>query len=109
MIGTHRLHKPMRTCLDRLIAQPRLEGPRVRDEYEFIANRLEQCRHEGIISNDAFLDSGVIQGALEMIANHIDMGVPQKEAQLLIRQQISRAEKLEEKHPGLDKAVESGR
>ena len=99
----------MRTCLDRLIAQPRMTGPAVRDESEYAASRLEQCRLDGIISNDAFLDAGVIQGALEMIANHIDVGVPQKEAQDLIRQQIGRAEKLEEKHPGLDNAVESGR
>lgn len=99
----------MRTCLDRLIAQPRMTGPAVRDEFEYVSSRLEYCRLEGIISNDAFLDAGIIQGALEMIANHIDLGVPQKEVQDLIRQQIGRAEKLEDKHPGLDNAVESGR
>jgi len=99
----------MRTCLDRLTAQPRMNGPAVRDESEYVASRLEQCRHDGTISNDAFLDAGVIQGALEMIANHIDMGVPQKEVLDLISQQIGRAERLEEKHPGLDNAVESGR
>jgi hypothetical protein len=86
-----------------------MNGPAVRDESEFVSSRLEQCRHDGIISNDAFLDAGVIQGALGMIANHIDMGVPQEEVQELIRQQIDRAERLEEKHPGLDNAVESGR
>ncbi|MGY8746090.1 MAG: hypothetical protein ACKVG2_06005 [Candidatus Poseidoniales archaeon] len=99
----------MRTCLDRLIAQPRMNGPAVRDESEYVTSRLEQCRHDKIISNDAFLDAGVIQGALEMIANHIDMGVSLEEVQDLIRQQIGRAERLEEKHPGLDNAVESGR
>jgi len=99
----------MRTCLDRLIELPRMNGPAVRDESEFVSSRLEQCRHDGIISNDAFLDAGVIQGALGMIANHIDMGVPKKEVRELIRQQIDRAERLEEKHPGLDNAVESGR
>ena len=99
----------MRTCLDRLIAQPSMNGPAVRDESEYVSSRLEQCRHDRIISNDAFLDAGVIQGALEMIANHIDMGVPLEEVQDLIRQQIGRAERLEEKHPGLDNAVESGR
>ena len=99
----------MRTCLDRLIAQPRMNGSAVRDESEYVTSRLEQCRHDKIISNDAFLDAGVIQGALEMIANHIDMGVSLEEVQDLIRQQIGRAERLEEKHPGLDNAVESGR
>jgi|TARA_B110000914_G_scaffold137295_1_gene120085 hypothetical protein len=86
-----------------------MNGPAVRDESEYVTSRLEQCRHDKIISNDAFLDAGVIQGALEMIANHIDMGVSLEEVQDLIRQQIGRAERLEEKHPGLDNAVESGR
>ena len=99
----------MRTCLDRLIAQPHLDAPRVRDEFEFITNRLEQCLHDGNISNEAFLDAGAIQGALKMIANHIDMGVSQMEISELIREQFSRAEGLEEKHPGLDNAVEEGR
>ena len=99
----------MRTCLDRLIAQPHLDAPLVRNEFEFITNRLEQCLQDGDISNQAFLDAGVIQGALEMIANHIDMGVSQKEVSELIREQFSRAERLEEKHPGLDNAVEEGR
>lgn len=99
----------MRTCLDRLIAQAHLDAPWVRNEFEFITNRLEQCLHNGDISNEAFLDAGVIQGALEMIANHIEMGVSQMEISELIREQFSRAEKLEEKHPGLDNAVEEGR
>jgi len=99
----------MRTCLDLLIAQPHVDGPRVKTESEFVATRLEICRHEGIITNDAFLDAGAIQGALEMIANHIEMGVPQTEIHDLIRQQVDRAERLEQKHPGLDNAVEAGR
>ena len=99
----------MRTCLDRLIAQPHIDGPRVRDESEYVTSRLEQCRHDKIITNDAFLDAGVIQGALEMIANHIEMGISQKEIHELILQQIKRAQRIEEKHPGLDAALESGR
>ena len=96
----------MRTCLDRLIEQPRMNGPAVRDESEYVSSRLEQCRHDGIISNDAFLDAGVIQGALEMIANHLDMGVDATEVKELLNQQLSRAKRLEEKHNGLDSAIE---
>lgn len=99
----------MRTCLDRLIAEPHLDAPHVRGESEYVVSRLEQCLHDDLITNDAFLDAGAIQGALEMIANHIDMGVPQKEVQDLLHQQVGRADRLEEKHPGLDKAVEGGR
>ena len=44
----------MRTCIDRLIAQPRLGGQLVRQESEFIANRLDILRHDGTISNDGY-------------------------------------------------------
>ena len=99
----------MRTCIDRLIAQPRLGGQIVRNESEFIANRLDILRHEGTISNDAYLDSGAIQGALEYLANLVDIGVSQSELQDLLRDQLARATRLEEAHPGLDAAIEMGR
>ena len=99
----------MRTCLDRLISQSELNSKIVREEVEFVTSRLEQCRHDGKISNEAFLDAGVIQGALEMIANHIEMGVPNNEVVDLIQQQLGRADRLEIKHPGLNEAVEEGR
>ena len=99
----------MRTCIDRLIAQPHVDGPKLRAESEFISNRLEICRLSEEISNDAYLDAGIIQGALEMVANHVEMGVPQTEIHDLLVQQLSRADKLEEKHPGLDRAIEKGR
>ena len=99
----------MRTCIDRLIAQPHVDGPKLRAETEFISTRLEICRLSEEISNDAYLDAGIIQGALEMVANHVEMGVPQTEIHDLLVQQLSRADKLEEKHPGLDSAIEKGR
>lgn len=99
----------MRTCIDRLIAQPHVDGPRVKSESEFITSRLEVCRLNGEITNDAYLDAGAIQGALEMVANHIEMGVSQREIHDLLVQQINRANRLEEKHPGLDNAIEKGR
>ena len=74
-----------------------------------MAQRLEVCRLGGKISNDAFLDAGAIQGALDMIANHVDMGVAQTEIHQLLLQQLDRATRLEEKHPGLDAAIEEGR
>ena len=99
----------MRTCIDRLIARPHVDGPILRAESEFISNRLEICRLSEEISNDAYLDAGIIQGALEMVANHVEMGVPQTEIHDLLVQQLSRADKLEEIHPGLDSAIEKGR
>ncbi|MBT60661.1 MAG: hypothetical protein CMA63_03805 [Euryarchaeota archaeon] len=99
----------MRTCVDNLIALSHVDGPRIRNEVEFLANRLEILRQKRKISNDAYLDAGAIQGAFDMIGNLVEMGVPQNEIFSELKQQLSRACKLEEKHPGLDKAIEDGR
>ena len=37
----------MRTCLDRLIAEPHVAGPRLKSESEYLAQRLEVCRLVG--------------------------------------------------------------
>ena len=99
----------MRTCVDYLIALSHVDGPRVKKEASFIANRLELLRHNKQITNDAYLDAGAIQGAFEMIANLIDMGVPQHEVHAQLRQQLIRARNIELKHPGLNTAIEKGR
>lgn len=99
----------MRTCIDHLIALPHIAGPRIREEAEFIANRLELLRIHGEITNDAFLDAGAIQGAFTLIGTLVEMGVPQHEIQQELRNTLARAKRLEEKHPGLDIAIENGR
>lgn len=99
----------MRTCIDHLIALSHIDGPRVKREASFLANRLESLRMSKNISNDAFLDAGAIQGAFEMIAHLIDMGVSQKEIHSQLRQQLDRARNIESKHPGLNNAIEEGR
>ena len=81
----------------------------MKHEVNYLAGRLEELRIQRNISNEAYLDAGVIQGAIELIANMIDMGVPQREVQQELQQQLFRAQRLETKHPGLNWAVESGR
>lgn len=99
----------MRSCIDHLMALPHIAGPRIREEAEFIAQRLEVLRIHGEISNDAFLDAGAIQGAFTLIGNLVEMGIPQREIQQELRNTLARAKRLEEKHPGLDTAIENGR
>jgi hypothetical protein len=70
---------------------------------------LETLRYNGTITNEAFLDAGAVQGAFELIGTLIEMGVPQTEIHRELRNTLARAKRLEEKHPGLDFAVESGR
>ena len=59
----------MRTCVDTLMALAHVDGPSVRNEAQFIADRLDVLRQTGQISNDAYLDAGAIQGAFNMIGN----------------------------------------
>ena len=81
----------------------------MKGEVHYLAGRLEQLRLQRSISNEAYLDAGAVQGAIEMIANMVDMGVPQIEVQGQLREQLDRAQRLESKHPGLNWAAESGR
>ena len=99
----------MRTCIDLLLALPHIDAPRMKGEVNYLAGRLEQLRVQRSITNEAYLDAGAAQGAIQMIANMVDMGVPQIEVQDQLRQQLHRAQRLETKHPGLNWAVESGR
>ena len=69
----------------------------------------DRLRIQRTISNEAYLDAGAIQGAIELVANMIDMGVPQTEIQEHLRSTLRRANRIETKHPGLNWAVESGR
>ena len=91
------------------MALPHIAGPRIRRESEYLAQQLEMLRINGTITNEAFLDAGAVQGAFELIATLVEMGVTQKEIQQELRNTLARAKRLEEKHPGLDNAVESGR
>ena len=109
LLVIHDSPKTMRSCIDHLIALPHIAGPRIREEAEFIASRLEMLRLHGEISNDAFLDAGAIQGAFTLIGNLVEMGIPQQEIQQELRNTLARAKRLEEKHPGLDVAIENGR
>ena len=103
------LRRSMRTCVDQIMALPHIAGPRIRKESEYLSQQLETLRLNGTISNEAFLDAGAIQGAFELLGTLVEMGVSQKEIIQELRNTLARAKRLEEKHPGLDFAVESGR
>lgn len=103
------LRQSMRTCVDQIMSLPHIAGPRIRKESEYLSQQLETLRLNGTISNEAFLDAGAIQGAFELLGTLVEMGVSQKEIIQELRNTLDRAKRLEEKHPGLDFAVESGR
>jgi hypothetical protein len=99
----------MQTCIDHLIAQPEIDAPTVRSEVDFLEQSLSQLRHDGTISNDAYLDAGAIEGGLAMLANLLDLGISRNEVNDHLRQLHERAGRINEAHPSLDKAVEARR
>ncbi|PXY70831.1 MAG: hypothetical protein CXX83_00265 [Methanobacteriota archaeon] len=99
----------MQTCIVHLLGQPHIDAPTVRSEVDFLEQSLTQLRHDGSISNDAYLDAGAIEGGLAMLANLLDLGIPTSEVQEHLRQLHERAGRIHEAHPTLDGAVEARR
>jgi hypothetical protein len=99
----------MRTCVERLIALPLIDSITLQNEIRFLETTLESLRDASVISSDAFLDGGAIQGGLSTLSNMVDLGIDRSEAQDHLRGLLVRGIKLDEAHPGLDEAVESSR
>lgn len=99
----------MQTCIDHLIGQPQIDATAVRSEVDFLEQSLSELRHDGSISNDAYLDAGAIEGGLAMLANLLDLGIANSEVQDHLRQLRERAGRINEAHPTLDQAVEARR
>ena len=82
--------------------------PLIREEVEYLLDTLEVLRATNEISNDAFLESGSIQGGLTLILNLLAQGIPDEANSQLIRLK-QRANSIHEKFPELDTKVESRR
>jgi len=81
----------------------------IKSEIEFLKNTLEVLRATNEISNDAFLQTGSIQGGLSMILNLLSQGIDMEEASSQMDMLMDRAMALENSYPGLDSVIESKR
>ena len=77
-------------------------------EIEYIKT-LEIMRDAQKISNDAYLDSGSIQGGLTVVSSLIEQNITDTEIDSLMETLNSRANILESKYPGLNAILESYR
>ena len=78
-------------------------------EVNFLKNSLEVLRVTSQISNDAFLDAGIIQGGLSLISNLLEQGVSVEEANLQLSRLKIKSNALMETYPELDDMLESMR
>ena len=78
-------------------------------EIEYISKTLELMRDAQQISNDAYLDSGSIQGGLSVVSSLLEHNMSDSEIESLMQTLYSRAMILEDKYPGLNAILESYR
>lgn len=81
----------------------------VSDEVSFLSDTLSLLRDSGEITNDAFLEAGVIQGGLNVLSSMISNGVGEAEVNQQMASLVTRAENVQLKHPNLDQMIEGHR
>ena len=99
----------IKTLIERKTSGIVITSEMLNQEIEHISKSLELMRDARKISNDAYLDSGSIQGGLTVIAGLIEQNISDDEINSLMATLLSRSEILEEKYPGLSEALDSYR
>ena len=79
----------------------------IRSRIESLVDALDVLRQDGTITNDAYLDAGAIHGGLMMLSNLIEVGIDRTEVKSHMEDLISRAQRVEEVHPGLMASVDA--
>ena len=79
------------------------------EEIIFLAKNLEILRITDKISNDAFLDSGMIQGGLTTISNLLSQGLKTQDVKGQLKRLKDKAIVLGDSYPELDRLIESMR
>ena len=84
-----------------------INADQIRSKIDSLVNALDVLRQNGVITNDAYLDAGAVHGGLMMLSNLIDVGIDRTEVKSHMEDLISRAQRVEEVHPGLSASVDA--
>ena len=84
-----------------------INADQIRSKIESLVDALDVLRQDGVITNDAYLDAGAVHGGLMMLSNLIDVGIDRTEVKSHMEDLISRAQRVEEVHPGLSASVDA--
>ncbi|DAC24470.1 MAG TPA: hypothetical protein HA345_01630 [Candidatus Thalassarchaeaceae archaeon] len=98
--------------MESLLSEIRVEiklitADQIRSRIESLVDALDVLRQDGAITNDAYLDAGAIHGGLMMLSNLIEVGIDRTEVKSHMEDLISRAQRVEEVHPGLMASVDA--
>ena len=99
----------METLVRRFENYETLDSKILEEEIAFLAKNLEILRITGKISNDAFLDAGMIQGGLSIISNLLSQGIETKDVKGQLKRLRDKSIVLDDTYPELDKLIESMR
>ena len=92
--------------LGRLLTQKSLTFADVNEIAEDMSLELASLRNAGDISNDAFLEAGVIQGGISVIANMLAIGANNDEIIFHYQQIKDRAALIVTRYPELEVVLE---
>mgnify|MGYP005637168597 FL=1 len=81
----------------------------VNKEVNYISNTLELMRDAQRMSNDAYLESGSIQGGLSVISSLLEQDITDSEIDSLLNTLLERTKILDTKYPDLNEIMESYR
>ena len=84
-----------------------VSADQIRSRIESLVDALDVLRQDGAITNDAYLDAGAIHGGLMMLSNLIEVGIDRTEVKSHMEDLISRAQRVEEVHPGVMASVDA--
>ena len=99
----------MITSIDSVTGQETRISSQITEEVEFLSSTLSLLRDSEEISNDEFLESGSIQGGLNLLSAMISNGAEAEELEIQISSLKDRALSICERFPNLDEKIESRR
>ena len=99
----------METIIRRFENSETIDSEILEEEIVFLAKNLEILRITDKISNDAFLDAGMIQGGLSIISNLLSQGLKTQDVKGQLNRLMDKAIVLSNSYPELDKLIESMR
>jgi len=99
----------MITSIDSVTGQDIHIPSKITEEVEFLSSTLSLLRDSQEISNDEFLEAGLIQGGLNLLSAMISNGAEAEELENQISSLKDRALSICERFPNLDEKIESKR
>ena len=99
----------MKTLISRFEKLENIKSDVLDNEIIFLADTLEMLRITDEISNDAFLDAGMVQGGLSIISNLLTQGLQPEDVQNQIHRLKEKSIALSNLYPNLDQLIEDRR